>query len=68
MKHLNTAENGEMVAVWLRAEKEVTLKRFYREANRVRLQPANIQMGPIHVNPENVQIQGKVIGVIRRLD
>ncbi len=68
MKHLNTAENGEMVAVWLRAEKEVTLKRFYREANQVRLQPANIQMGPIHVNPENVQIQGKVIGVIRRLD
>ncbi len=67
MKHVDTADNGEMVAVWLRNEKEVTLKRFYREPNRVRLQPANSQMVPIYAEPGNVQIQGKVIGVIRQV-
>lgn len=62
-----TAENGATVAVWLRNEKEVTLKRFYREGNRIRLQPANQTMEPIYVEPANVEIQGRVIGVIRRL-
>lgn len=66
MQHTNTAENGEMVAVWLKAEKEATLKRLYREKRRVRLQPANTQMRPFYVNAGNVEVQGKVIGVIRR--
>ncbi|MBI2935987.1 MAG: transcriptional repressor LexA [Chloroflexi bacterium] len=59
--------NGEMVAVWLKAEKEATLKRFYREPDRVRLQPANSQMKPIYVAPENVEIQGRVVGVLRQV-
>lgn len=62
-----TAENGATVAVWLRSEKEVTLKRFYLEGNRVRLQPANLTMEPIYVEPANMEIQGRVIGVIRQL-
>ncbi|MBE0415059.1 MAG: repressor LexA [Dehalococcoidia bacterium] len=67
MQQVATAENGEMVAVWLKREKEATLKRFYLEPGRVRLQPANEEMPPIYADPENVAIQGKVIGVIRRV-
>jgi len=66
MQQSATAENGEMVAAWLKAEEESTLKKFYRENDRVRLQPANSQMKPIHTKPQNVAIQGKVIGVIRQ--
>jgi len=68
MRHQSTAENGDMVAAWLKDEKATTLKRFYLEGpSRVRLQPANPTMEPIYVHPNNLEIQGKVIGVIRRL-
>jgi len=67
MQHVETAEDGDMVAVWLKREKEATLKRFYLERGRVRLQPANEEMKPIYADPEDVEIQGKVIGVVRRL-
>lgn len=67
MKHQNHAQNGEMVAARLREENETTLKRFYLEGNRVRLQPANPTMGPIYAPAEDVEIQGKVIMVIRQL-
>ena len=67
MQHVQTAENGEMVAAWLKREKEATLKRFYLEPGRIRLQPANEEMKPIYADPEDVEIQGKVIGVIRKL-
>ena len=68
MEYTNTAENGELVAVWLKGEREATLKRFYLEQDRIRLQPANIQMKPVYAEPENVEIQGKVIAVIRKLE
>ena len=67
MQQVTTAENGEMVAVWLKGEREATLKRFYLERGRVRLQPANEVMAPIYADPENVAIQGMVIGVIRKV-
>jgi len=67
MQSVNTVENGEMAAIWLRTEKEVTLKKVYSEPSRIRLQPANNQMQPIYVEPDNVEIQGRVIGVIRQL-
>lgn len=67
MKAIQVANNGEMVAAWLKAEKETTLKRFYQEDGRVRLEPANSTMRPIYVDADNLEIQGKVIGVIRRL-
>ena len=67
MQQAATAENGEMVAAWLKGENEATLKRFYLERRRVRLQPANEEMKPIYVNPQDVEIQGKVIGVIRKM-
>lgn len=68
MKHQEVAENGDMVAVWLKDKEETTLKKFYREGNRIRLQPANPTMQPIFANPTNVQVQGKVVMVIRRLE
>jgi len=67
MQYVNTVDNGEMAAVWLKAEKEATLKKVYMEPGRVRLQPANRQMKPIYTDPENVEIQGRVIAVIRQL-
>ncbi len=67
MQYVNVVENGEMAAIWLKAEKEATLKRVYREPDRIRLQPANSQMKPIYAEPDNVEIQGRVIAVIREL-
>jgi len=67
MQQAETADNGEMVAAWLKSEGETTLKKLYREPNRILLQPANSQMKPIYASPKNVAVQGKVIGVIRQL-
>jgi repressor LexA len=67
MDYTGSAENGDMVAVWLKAEQEVTLKRFFAEPNRIRLEPANSQMKPIYTTPDNVEIQGRVVAVIRRI-
>lgn len=58
------AENGQMVVANVRGE--VTLKRFYREGGRVRLQPANERMTPIMVKADEVMIQGIVVGLMRR--
>ena len=67
MQYVNVVENGETAAVWLKSEKEVTLKKVYREKSRIRLQPANSRMKPLYVSPDNVEIQGRVIAVIRQL-
>ncbi len=67
MEATQTTHDGDMVAVWLKDEHEVTLKRIYREENRIRLQPANRQIEPLYVDPENVEIQGRVVAVIRKL-
>ena len=67
MQYVNVVENGEMAAIWLKAEKEATLKKFYAENGRIRLQPANSEMQPMYVEPDNVEIQGRVIAVIRQL-
>ncbi len=67
MEYVSTADDGDMVAVWLKDKQEVTLKRLFREPQRIRLQPANTQMEPLYVNPQDAEIQGKVIGVIRKL-
>jgi repressor LexA len=61
-----TADNGEMVIALLRGS-DVTLKKLYRDpGGKILLQPANATMQPIFVEPENVQIQGVVIGVMRK--
>ncbi|MDO8578729.1 MAG: transcriptional repressor LexA [Dehalococcoidales bacterium] len=66
LQNTDAVENGDTVAVWLKEEKETTLKKVYSEGDRVRLQPANSQMKPFYSKPENVEIQGKVIAVIRQ--
>lgn len=67
LKHQETANNGDMVAVWLRDPGETTLKRYYREGRRIRLRPANPRF-PDRVEDEaNVLVQGKVVAVIRRV-
>jgi len=60
------AENGEMVVANVHGE--VTLKRLYREGERVRLQPANSYMNPIFAPARDVSVQGIVIGLMRRFD
>ena len=67
LKHQNEARNGEMVAVRLKHTDESTLKRFYLEGGRVRLEPANPAFKDIIVHPSAVEIQGRVVAVIRRL-
>jgi repressor LexA len=58
------AENGEMVVANVNGE--VTLKRFYFEGERVRLQPANSMMNPIFAPARDVAVQGVVVGLMRR--
>jgi repressor LexA len=60
-----TAENGEMVIALLGGS-DVTLKKFYRENGRVRLQPANPAMQPMIYDAALVQLQGVVVGVMRK--
>jgi len=67
MQSANTAANGETVAIWLKDRQEVTLKKIYHEADRIRLQPANTLMQPIYSKPENIEVQGKLIAVLRKV-
>lgn len=66
VEQTQVANAGEIVVALVRGE-EATLKRFYREAGgRVRLQPANSEMEPILVPAQDVKIQGRVVGVLRK--
>ena len=68
LKAQEVAESGQMVAAWLVDEGETTLKRFFPEGDKVRLQPENTAMHPIYVDASNVQIKGRVVGVLRKYD
>jgi repressor LexA len=69
LRHATEARNGEMVAVWLPRDNEATLKYFFKEKDRYRLQPANPTMKPIYIKKtEPLEIKGKVVMVIRRMD
>ncbi len=65
LRRADTAANGDLVAVWLADEETTTLKRFYHEGERVRLQPENPFMDPIHVDAAQCRVQGVVVAVIR---
>jgi len=62
----DTADDGDIVVALI--ENEATLKRFYRDGNGVRLEPANSSMRPIHVQSGEFKIQGKVVGVQRTIE
>ncbi|HQZ71285.1 MAG: transcriptional repressor LexA [Anaerolineae bacterium] len=68
LEPIETARNGDMVAAWIKDREETTLKHFYQESDRVRLQPANPTMQPIYVPAEQVRVQGRVVAVIRNLN
>jgi len=65
VERVKTAHNGDIVVALL-DENDATLKRLYREGDNIRLQPSNINMKPIIVPAAAVQIQGRVIGVLRK--
>lgn len=67
MEPAREVNDGEMAAVYLKAENEVTLKKFYREGARVRLQPMNQTMDPIYTAASNAEVQGRVVTAIRSL-
>jgi repressor LexA len=58
-------QNGGVFAVWLKDENETTLKKVFREGDRVRLQPMNTQMDAFYTSAENIEVQGRVLGSIR---
>jgi SOS-response transcriptional repressor LexA len=67
MKPVNEARNGELVAIWLPDENAATLKYFFKEKNRYRLQPANPTMKAIYIRKDQrLEIKGKVVMVIRK--
>jgi repressor LexA len=68
MKPTIKANNGDMVAIWLPNRDETTLKYFYKEKDRYRLQPANPTMKPIMIDKtEPLEIKGKVVMIIRSI-
>ena len=67
-KHRDRVDPGQMAAVWLKSNGETTLKKVYYEGKQIKLQPANPTMEPIYVHAQDVEIQGKVVLVIRQLD
>lgn len=66
LKPHKDVKNGDLVAVWLEDREETTLKHIYKEDKRIRLQPANPTMSPIYIDdPKTVQVQGRVVAVLR---
>ena len=65
LEERSTAHNGQMVVALVDGE-SVTLKKFFREGDNIRLQPANQKLDPIVVSEDRVQIQGIVVGVMRK--
>ncbi len=60
-----TAHNGDIVVALIEST-DATLKRFYREGENIRLQPSNAAMKPLIVPAATVEVQGRVIGVLRK--
>ncbi len=65
LRHQQRAENGQMVAAWIDGDEETTLKYFYPEGKKVRLQPDNPAYQPIVRDASKVRIMGRVVSVIR---
>jgi repressor LexA len=65
VERVGTARPGEIIVALVRGS-ETTLKRYYLEGDRVRLQPSNAEMAPIYVPARDLAIQGRVLGILRR--
>lgn len=67
LRQQQEAHNGDLVQVWVRPDESITLKRFFRDGSRIRLQPENAEIRPRFFAPEDIRVQGKVMLVIRRI-
>jgi repressor LexA len=65
VERVKTARPGEIVVALVRGS-ETTLKRYYMEGEQVRLQPSNVEMAPIYVPAQDLAIQGRVLGILRK--
>jgi repressor LexA len=65
VEHRNHADNGDTVIAMINHE-EATVKKYFHEGDKIRLQPANFSMDPIYMDPESVSIHGRVVGVLRQ--
>jgi repressor LexA len=65
MEKADDIKNGDVVACWLEKEQEVTLKKIYFEDEKLRLQPCNPYMLPMYHEKGNVQVQGRLVAVLR---
>jgi repressor LexA len=68
LEQTSSADEGDMVAAWLKRENEATLKKIFHEGDKVRLQPCNTTMKPIYTDAANVEVQGKVLYTISPRD
>lgn len=66
IKRKNTAENGELVAAWLKSQQTITLKYYHRENGHVRLQPANPALPALLLSPSDIEIRGQVLAIVRK--
>ena len=66
IKRKNTAENGELVAAWLKSQQTITLKYYHRENGHVRLQPANPALPALLLRPSDIEIRGQVLAIVRK--
>ncbi|OQA47203.1 MAG: LexA repressor [Chloroflexi bacterium ADurb.Bin325] len=67
IEHRETAERGDMIVAWIEDKEETTLKYYHPEGATVRLQPANPAYQPIYVPAAQLQVQGKVLAIVRQL-
>jgi len=67
IRHMSTAQPRDMVVAWRKDREETTLKYYFPEGERVRLQPANPAYDPIYVPADQLEIQGKVVAVVRQI-
>jgi repressor LexA len=65
VERVKTARPGEIIVALVRGS-ETTLKRYFMEGDQVRLQPSNVEMAPIYVPAEQLAIQGRVLGILRK--
>lgn len=68
IQHQETAERGDMIVAWLKDREETTLKYYHPQGEIVELRPANPAYQPIPVPADQLQIQGKVVAVLRQLN
>ena len=67
IRHQMTAQPRDMIVAWIKDREETTLKYYYPEGAQIRLQPANPAYQPIFVPAADLEIQGKVVAILRQL-